>query len=344
MKARTVVLPDYAVALASGRVHFDPAKAKECLDATAALTCDALAYDPVPATCTAVFIGNVGTGGACYHDMDCVSTACDTSGPTCPGKCVAVAAVGADCDIAVPCAQTGAVNCINGKCVGPVDEGGACGSSGGACRAPLVCTNGTCVQRPAPGALGARCDDYVSRCAAGLYCPYHSSNTPVCTAVVPLGGACSDFDDDYGGGSGECTPGLVCKGLVANSAGKAIVAGSCQPRAGVGETCAISTSSLTLSGCYNALSCPSGVCTPPTLVRGKTCWCGDSPTLRARSAARAPTAARADRSSCLAGHARASGAPNSRSASITRDALLGLASIQMSRSFVARGRPCRATA
>jgi hypothetical protein len=163
-------------AVASGRVKFDAAHAKACLDKFLLnpSTCFGPAassttlFDRVPLDCTLIFTGTVADGGTCYGFVDCISGSCDQSNSACPGKCR-------------PTAR----------------EGGSC--TDGACPRGLVCVSSsagrTCQQ---PGAAGARCDGYFS-CKEDLICLNHA-----CAARVAQGGACSN--------PGECADGLFCNG------------------------------------------------------------------------------------------------------------------------------------
>jgi hypothetical protein len=201
--------------IASGKVHYDKAKAQACLQyfdryTSTACTRGALAALDVTGNeaCGQVFIGTVGEGGVCFSSSECTSTRCrqttancSPAHACCPGTCVALPTpipAGADCSASLP-----EQDCVKGSycfttassssatCVIPSQVRGTPCSIIYECASPLFCrvdpgaTTGTCQPAAATGApcisnLGA-CDDLRDYC---------DKTTGVCTRLVAVGGAC----------------------------------------------------------------------------------------------------------------------------------------------------------
>lgn len=244
------VAADAKRAVASGRVKFDGAHAKACLDKIALnpSTCfgpaasSRTSFDRAPLDCTLIFTGTVADGGSCYFAVDCVSGSCDQSNSACPGKCRPTA-----------------------------HEGGSC--SAGACPRGLVCVSSSggdsCQQ---PGAAGARCDDSYS-CKDDLICLNHA-----CAARVAQGGACSNpgecADGLYCGSGGTCQPRVDAGGAcTSSSSGWSVTSelckgrqlclgetntapGRCATPQGAGGPCSRATGATGLAaGCLTGLVC-----------------------------------------------------------------------------------------
>ena len=112
--------------VASGKVLYDPAQGRACVDATNTLPCTRTALaatNPALASCDAVFNGTVAAGGACFFDEECAGggncqidyTSCP-SGECCPGSCVGPPpTVG----LGVDCTAYGTVTCAAGTTCTP---------------------------------------------------------------------------------------------------------------------------------------------------------------------------------------------------------------------------------
>src|SRR5436190_17712275 len=59
----------------AGRIHYDAAAARACIDALAAISCSALAAGngPAPEACKQVFTGTVADGQPCVSDAECLT-------------------------------------------------------------------------------------------------------------------------------------------------------------------------------------------------------------------------------------------------------------------------------
>jgi hypothetical protein len=240
--------------IASGKVHYDGAKAGACIQLFERLygsTCSrsalASAADDISGStaCAEVIAGTVLAGGACFFPDQCESGLCQLADSTCSrarqccaGTCVAKPApipVGGNCSAPMPnqSCDTGAI-CISSICTVPSRVEGAACTSSFLCASPLYCdldsatSMGTC-RRAAPS--GAACSGVFSSCDdLREYCDPTSGT---CKTRVAVGGTC-DVSNPY-----NCVGYAQCEGT------------TCVARLKAGETCSSSTG----PDCLGSLEC-----------------------------------------------------------------------------------------
>lgn len=242
-------------AIAKGTIAYHADRANACATALQARTCESLASGPVevPAACAALLTPTIADGAPCSLSDECVSGFCSSDPMTCPGTCLAPAALGASC-IGRPCAEGLACDwSLTRTCVSPGALGAACpcldgfwcDGSGGA---PGVCR--------AAKTSGACAGNTWGECAPGYAC---AGAQP--TATPPVEGTCTAV----AGGGATCGPTTPC---------------------GLGYTCAgpagaMTCTSLPVAGenCGTAPGCIGGYCdrsiAPPVCkaygVAGEAC-------------------------------------------------------------------------
>jgi len=200
--------PSVAGAIAARKVDYDGALARQCVDATAAQSCDLTAPEAraAPAACSRMLAGTLAGGAACAIDAECASGTCEPA--TCPeiGCCVGACrpvqppgAAGTACAKSSECAP--ALVCASDRTCRELASSGQDCASDRECAAGLGCINplstmpGTCRALPHRGE-----DCPYLRCAdEGLRC---DEATRRCVALGLPGAACS--------GPGECSPYLEC--------------------------------------------------------------------------------------------------------------------------------------
>jgi hypothetical protein len=210
LSSKQVYDPDQAVA--AGRLAFDSAAAKSCLDAISSLGCDITSLFKLDSNsaCQSTLKGLVPAGKPCQSTTECTNGFCQGSSATgCPGTCVAFAATGASCATAL-CAKSDF--CKNSICVARGSQGAACTSTS-ECVDGLSCSNSTC---GAAAAEGAPCSG-IEGCQTGLYCDSFGGSS-TCKKPLQTGGSCIV--------SFQCADGLRCSS-----------AGTCQAIADVGQSC-----------------------------------------------------------------------------------------------------------
>ncbi len=240
-------------AIASGKVTFDGAAARDCFDAIAAASCEvtAVSYRARPETCLTYFHGAVAEGGACALDQECVSQKCAAPScdmACCPGTCTGdtapvLATTGdsceiATCDAASYCDQVArtcrplkgasascesfeecadGLYCLqSGVCGSLPDEGEICAVDG--CRRSNDRCSADTHMCTAAGLDGAACTNQAD-CSSLLVC----DNTKHCSGGAPLDGPCRTSDD--------CAAGTRCD--LADGA----TTGLCHVLHGVDESC-----------------------------------------------------------------------------------------------------------
>ncbi len=228
-------------AIDAGTASYHGDKAQACLDALAALGCDAMVSHSIP-ECDEVFVGTVAEGGDCTYGIECVGDLFCKIEAACPGTCSSRGGNGADCEDDDHC-QDG-MFCDEGTstCASPVVQGASCGgSSGDECAPGLMCagededggTPGTC-STPAEvfvGEVGDSCDLMEGLwCQLGAYCAivdFVAPDTLVseCVAAADSGGSCHPAAPDM------CPAGEYCD--VPDQS----LDGSCQPLPQAGEAC-----------------------------------------------------------------------------------------------------------
>lgn len=192
--------------VAAGRVSYDGTNAGACLTAYQSLSCIQLAGSSVslePA-CAGILTPHVAAGGSCYDDADCIGGECNES-ETCPGKCEAYLAAGADCGVMIPGHCGPGLECIDGACGTPSQVGGPCPCADG-----LWCDisdttypAGVCKAKQTSGT----CDPNEDQCEFGYVC------AGTCQPPVGPGGDCSAspyllcgfFTGYYCGTDNKCT-------------------------------------------------------------------------------------------------------------------------------------------
>jgi hypothetical protein len=232
-------LPDASVAgaIAAHKARYDGERARQCVDATAAQSCDLTAHDShiAPAACTEMFTGTLAGGDSCSIDAECASGTCDLpttcpEGGCCVGACRPVQAPGKAGDA---CAKDH--DCVGGlvcgqdlTCRAPAKADEPC-SSDRECGDGLACVGaggtvlGMCNALPHGGAIcpyqrcseaNLRCDDASmhicvpvglagdpcptsTECAIGTEC---DASTHVCREFPSLGMPCD----------GSCTSDGFC--------------------------------------------------------------------------------------------------------------------------------------
>jgi hypothetical protein len=225
--------------IASGIVDYDGQAARACIDVFRSFaSCKRTSIsDERLAPCDDVFRGKLPPGSACFFSeecadegtcaqTDCVLYAC------CMGTCTAKPApipAGGDCsaplayDSCVP-GTTCVITAQGSTCKAPIAAGGRCDRATDRCIPAYECRNvdpgtglGTCTPPPergepcGTGDVTNQCNDLRDSCDPA---------TNVCTAHVPVGGAC-----DGQAGAHTCVEYARCD------------ASTCVPRLGPGETC-----------------------------------------------------------------------------------------------------------
>jgi hypothetical protein len=192
-----------AAGVATEKIAYDGERAKQCVDATAAQSCDLTTSEARAgiAACADMLVGKVADGGACALDVECTSGTCELPSDClefgcCVGTCRASRSGGAAGD---PCVKqreckAGLVCGQNETCVAPASAGGACHvdrecAAGLACVGLVAPSPGTCAALPH---LGEPCPE--QRCAdENLRCDVGGTNT--CVALGVPGAACPDGDE-----------------------------------------------------------------------------------------------------------------------------------------------------
>lgn len=221
--------------VAEGRLRYDGAKARSCLDQLNGLPSCArhLLNAPGLADCAQVLVGQVPDGGDCFFSDECQSH----------GSCVSA---DSSCDSFTQCC---AGTCATGFT--SVPSGGDCSAASAVCVSGTACvpsTDGSSAScQPLNSTVGASCASV--RCAQWLYC---EPNTETCQAPVAEGAACNpdlnglDCDDlrDRCDSSGHCSPRLAV-GAACSTAQNACVGwatcdattSTCVPLPRAGDSC-----------------------------------------------------------------------------------------------------------
>ncbi len=223
-----------AAAAQAGTVIFHPDVAAACLAAPWSAGCSDQLDPTAPSVCNGVFTLAPSDAGPCYDQC---------GGAYCP--------LWAETDAGF-CGRSGGWGCWNDAQCCP-------GSS---------CSDGWC----RPGSAPANCDAFTS-CPAGEYCTGFTRDPPGGTCQPQVGAGASCNFAPQGGSlsvSGQCMPGLVCKGLTMLADGGP-VPGVCTAPAEVGGACVPAD----VTGCAAGLNCNCGVCVVPPSAG--PCLTGDFP-------------------------------------------------------------------
>lgn len=214
--------------VAAGKIRYDGAKARECIDAFAQSTCDranAFSNRVTSPSCLQTFTGTVGDTGACYFDEECISQVCNVPScnmACCPGSCVGGTppgrpTIGQHCVSKDRCVDSycAGVGTPNATCTAFKGNSAVCTSSE-ECMPGLACvtqgTSRTC--QPLQPTLGAcmstnDCAQLADTCRAGK-----------CQTGGLTGTACTSID--------ECQQQHPCDPTTMK----------CTVLAGIGESCA----------------------------------------------------------------------------------------------------------
>jgi hypothetical protein len=164
--------PNLIEAVKAGKVRYDGAKARQCVDAVAANTCErarAFSFRDAPQVCNEVFTGTIAGSAACFLNEECVSGICNIPScnmACCPGTCAGNTPPGRPA-IGQPC--TSRDHCVDGYCPSSPNA---------------MCT----AYKP----LGLQCANS-DECMPGLSCLPGSADPAMmfCRAPMPTLGACS---------------------------------------------------------------------------------------------------------------------------------------------------------
>lgn len=241
-----VVLNDQANAVAAGKVKYDGAAARTCINALAKASCSLLSLDNDD-SCDRVYEGQVAVGATCATTTECVPSAyCleTTAGMMCSGTCTARVAAGGMATSSSACEE--GLRVIGGVCTKPPAEGETCASTSG-CDRGLIC--GADLKCSKPGDEGAACDRSTA-CLSFLTCVGGTCRKP-----VDVGASCASTD----AGTPSCMLDLYCDPVTK----------LCGERGGDGATC------TTQSACREPLVCTNmgadaGACRTAT-PEGQSC-------------------------------------------------------------------------
>ncbi|MGC4070620.1 MAG: hypothetical protein QM784_39310 [Polyangiaceae bacterium] len=260
-----------------GTIFYHSARAQACIDAVSRLGCEGLLERDQP-ECLDALDGKVELGGDCDLDEECAGSAlCQSSGGTCPGKCVGLLKQGqscgadGDCDDGLQCSKETKL------CVMPAGKGESCENGSPPCGPGLLClgkgddgfpkTPGIC--RDATDALsgseGTACDPGAGLlCKAGLSCvaqSYEAANAKVAWQCVKSGSYLTG-ESCKPGVPDPCSSGNYCKtgtGLLALTGTCTAIPDALQPcGTGFGAQCkagAVCVSGICQEFADNGVSC-----------------------------------------------------------------------------------------
>lgn len=253
---------DVQHAIDAGRMVFDEAQAKTCLEGIGNTRCLADAVDDaVLAACQGALQGKVESGGACSFLYECASGNCGgTEETTCPSTCPEVLHESDTCSTfrGPRCDTSAGLRCSGGTCVRPAELNAACVDNFG-CKSGLLCVDEKCVPLATEGA-GCSGD---SSCAEGLYC-----QGSVCAVRKKEGQRCSASPDEVDAAlrGAQCENGLVCQGAGLDNEGN-FLPGTCVKPAKEAGSCQVYPQDVQifLTGCLQGLDCTDSKCVlPPT--------------------------------------------------------------------------------
>jgi len=244
----------------AGTATYHGDKAQACLDALAALGCDALIANSVP-ECDEAFAGTVDAGGDCTYDVECVGDLYCLIDGSCPGTCTAPGGTGADCDGDDQCEAGLYCEGDTSSCQTPAGAGDDCGEAAEAeCAPGLLCigededqgTPGSCMStsQVLVGQVGDGCDLFAGPwCEMGAHCAVIDFTGPgqltmECVATADSGGDCHPAGPDM------CPTGEFCEVPMQS------IDGTCMALPGDGEPCADSWT----KGCEAYHRCVDDVC------------------------------------------------------------------------------------
>lgn len=206
---RVVPDPSVAAAIAAHKIDYDGERARACVAATAAQSCDVTSREAriPPIACVEMYRGRVADGEPCSIDVECASGTCDLPRAECPdtGCCVGTCRAARSGGAGDPCSTLR--ECRDGLVCGQDMQCRAPAAAGGVCHVDIECDDGlACVggSGDIPGAcralprVGEPCP--YQRCAEeNLRC---DPDTHTCVPVGLRGDPCPR--------STECTIHMEC--------------------------------------------------------------------------------------------------------------------------------------
>ncbi len=224
----SILAPDPGVAQAvqsatNGKLTYDPAAARACVDTTATYACtgDALLPRPIRETCDKVFGGRRGEGEACHHASECqgLDAVCEGSctDTCCQGVCrlgAGFAGIGEPCDMK-PCDTTSYCKSEPGGvvCAARVGPGESCSDGPYACQVGYACdpNTATCFRQADPGAA---CNPMLAAQGCAGIAEYCDVDLAKCVPMPSVGEPCVTnalAQNFCSGGIAFCAPGLTCE-------------------------------------------------------------------------------------------------------------------------------------
>ena len=241
--------------IASGKVNYDGALARTCIDTINGLSsCNRSTVGTINLipTCNEIFAGTVAVGDACFFAEECsgggacLSASGCSSGQCCAGTCqsptMVVVPLGSNCSssdefcaagsFCLPDSTSGGETCQKGVAVG-----GPCTSSN-VCASGLYCdpTSGTCQGLVATGGACKPSLDSQDCDSAADYC---DAATSICRPFVRVGSPCSDA-------TSICVPYAVCDPTSGLCIARPEVGGFCNT---VSPSCLTGSCDVTSSTC-----------------------------------------------------------------------------------------------
>lgn len=195
-------------AVDAGRVRYNGASARACLDALSTSACTAIGSGDLPAVCDSAIIGTIAIGDPCAIDEECEGDAFCMMGTTCPGTCTALRAAAETCKDDDECAD--GLSCsATGRCTTKATAGTVCGGANG------------------------------PECALGLICAGEDKDMGVsgeCTAISEVfvgdvGDTCSLTDGTF------CKEGVSCAATITGSGATTMVVWACEAELAANADC-----------------------------------------------------------------------------------------------------------
>lgn len=278
-------LSTYEAQISAGKIIYDGAAARRCLDAFKVGECLTFSFDEYGSgDCDQVYTGQVKGGESCASTVECVKEdycALTLTGSMCSGTCTLRVAEGGTADSSAQCAKD--LVLYQGKCVAKLAEGAPCANTLPACDSSkgLYC-NGE-LRCAKPQDVGQSCD-MNSRCG-----PFYTCIAGQCAKALDVDASCAGPANSVGGtlckidlycesgakvckapgGQGAtCTSDSACNDPFVCSKAVLAASGTCQPRATENQSCAE-------TDCDSATYCAllTNVCTKRIAV-GQPCGLG----------------------------------------------------------------------
>jgi hypothetical protein len=167
-------LYDLADEVRLGKVHYDPVKARACIDSIGQRSCErwkAISNRPLDPACYEAITGTVPAGGECQTNEMCISQFCNQ-----PAACPMACCAGTCSSSPAPGPRQVTESCTSGYCVNS------------------YCAAGVCVPYKQ---MGAMCQQD-AECADGLSCRIGASGDPTmktCEQMIPVNGPCGSTSD-----------------------------------------------------------------------------------------------------------------------------------------------------